>query len=350
MNSPQASKATMPVFWKFVQLSYAFYYKSIISLVMTLALPVGMLLLACFSYYAAAGSPPITLGVAKSVSATQLQKIERVKIPGLQIIPISGDASDNVQNGKAQIVVSQEGGPLPKIYVLESNKAVAEVVASALSATTGASPDYEVVVAKSGNMAFSFLPGLLIMSLVNLALFTTGSKLLQDRATGTLRLYRLFPVPLYVFFSAEILTKMVLALVQAIVFILLGDFLLGLHLTTSQILMSIVVSALCALSLLTMGIAIGSNLRAYSSGVHLFTVLNLTMVFLGDMVFPNTQYPATRAIAFLLPSSHCTNLLRQVMLDLSPSFSTLTSVAYLIVFILLMSFMTLKGFRYTAEE
>ena len=351
MNTSLVSLPNAPVFWKFARLSFAFYHKSLTSLAMTLVIPLGFLLVASFTYYANTGSPPITLGSTKSVAPALLMQLEQAKIPGLQIIPITGTAAENVQNGKARLVLSQaEGEKSPKIYALEQNKAIADVVAVALSTGSGTVPAYEVVVTSNGNMTFAFLPGLLIMSLMNLAFFTTGAKLLQDRAAGTLRLFRLFPVPLYVFFSAETSTKLLLALAQSVLFILLGNFLLELNLPLNTILVSVLVSSLCALSLLSMGIALGSNLRTYSSGIHIFTILNLLMIFMGDLIFPNTSYPATRAISFLLPSTHCVNLLRQVMLDFPASFSVATSVIYLLIFTLLMAVLTLKGFRYTAEE
>lgn len=351
MNVPRANDSNFPLFLKFSALSFAFYRKSLTSLAMTLVIPLGFLLVSSFTYYANIGSPPITIGMSKSVSKSLLAQVERAKIPGLQIVPIEGSGTNNIREGKVKLVLSQtDGEKLPIIYTLEQNKAIADVVATTLSADLSPLPAYEVIITRNDKSSFAFLPGLLIMSLMNLALFTTGAKLLHDRSSGTLRLFRLFPVPLYVFFSAETATKLLLALAQSILFILLGDFLLELHLSMETVLNSVLVSCLCALSLLSFGIALGSNLRSYSSGIHMFTIFNLLMIFMGDLMFPNSTFPATRAFSFLLPATHCVNLLRQTMLDYPASFSTTASISYLLIFTILMWAWTLKGFRYTAEE
>lgn len=351
MNAPPFTPSNFSIFLKFSQLSLAFYHKSLTSLAMTLVIPLGFLLVSAFTYYAGGTSAPITMGSTDSVAPGVLRQVESIRLPGLQIVPIIGGAAENIRDGNAQLVLSQDEdhGP-PSIYTLEQNKAIADVVAVALSGGGHAMPAYAVKVTENGAMSFAFLPGLLIMSLVNLALFTTGAKLLEDRAKGTLRLFRLFPVPLFIIFSAEAATKLLLALAQAALFVLLGDYLLELHLNWATICASIGVACLCGLSLLSLGIALGSTLPSFSSGIHMFTLLNLLMIFMGDLMFPNTNYPATRIVAFLLPATHCVNLLRQTMLDYPASFSVTTSVVYLTTFTSLMALWTLKGFRYTAEE
>jgi ABC-2 type transport system permease protein len=350
MNSAVAAPSLWPIFLKFSRLSFAFYHKSLTSLAMTLVIPLGFLLMSSFTYYASRGAAPITMGSTASVAPEVLGRVERMRLPGLQIVPISGNAAENVRDGNARLVLSQDAGvPTPSIYALEQNKAIADLVAVALSGS-GKAPAYGVSIVADGAMSFAFLPGLLIMSLMNLALFTTGAKLLSDRSKGTLRLFRLFPVPLYVIFSAEAAAKLLLALAQSVVFVLLGDYLLELGLSWPTIIASIAVACLCSVSLLSLGIALGSNLPSYSSGIHLVTIVNLLMIFFGDLIFPNTNYPAARLVAFFLPATHCVNLLRQTMLDYPASFSVLTSVAFLVVFTSIMVLWTLKGFRYTAEE
>lgn len=351
MTTSTLAPSRLPIFLKFAHLSLAFYHKSLTSLVMTLVIPLGFLLVSSFTYYAGSAAAPVTLGSTGSVAPAVLREVEQMRLPGLQIVPISGDAAQNVREGNARLVLSQDAGaPTPTIYALEQNKALAELVAVALSGDARSAPAYAVRVTGNGAMSFAFLPGLLVMSLMNLALFTTGAKLLQDRAKGTLRLFRLFPVPLYLIFSAEAATKLLLVLAQSALFVLLGDYLLELKLSWSTIAASIAVACLSSLGLLSLGIALGSNLRSYSSGIHLFTVLNLLMIFMGDLMFPNTSYPATRMVAFFLPATHCVNLLRQTMLDYPASFSVATSVAFLVVFTALMVAWTLRGFRYMAEE
>ena len=65
-----------------------------------------------------------------------------------------------------------------------------------------------------------FLPAIIIMSLLNLGLFTTGAKVLQERSASTLRLYRMLPLPFWTYFAAEFLTKLLLALGITLVFLL----------------------------------------------------------------------------------------------------------------------------------
>lgn len=341
----------MVVFWKFVRLSFGFYHRSLTSLAMALVIPLGFLLVSCFTYFSSSGASAILVGVSTTVSPALLEKLELTRMPGLQILPIIGTAEDNVRDGKISLVISQDSGKtMPSIYSLEQNRAIADIVSVALSTSEAAVPAYDVRVTSNGSRSFAFLPGLIIMSITNLAFFTTGAKLLQDRAAGTLRLYRLFPTPLYVFFAAELSTKLVLGVVQSMFFILLGNYLLELNLAMSTILASTLISGLCAFCLLSMGIALGSNLRTYSSGIHVFTILNLLMVFMGDVMFPNSGFPATRAIAFILPTTHCVNLLRHVMLDYPPSFDIAISLTYMLAFTALMTLVTLRNFRYTAGE
>lgn len=186
------------------------------------------------------------------------------------------------------------------------------------------------------------------MALMNLSLFFTGSRLLQERSTGQLRLFKLSPASIPSVLGADVCVNLALSLIQVLFFILVGNLLFDLKLSTANTFLSCVVGMFAALNLAALAIALGASLRSFSRGVHIFTMVNLAFIFLGDLLYPASAFNVTRPIAAALPTTHVVSLLRALWLDLDPSFPVYTSTLYLVAFPIAMLIVARLTFRFNA--
>ena len=159
----------------------------------------------------------------------------------------------------------------------------------------------------------------------------------------------MLPAPLWHFFGAELLGKMLLGLLQSIAFVALSSLLTGVALPLASVAMALLVCILSLTCLLSMGIALGSMLKTFSSGAHVFTVVNLLTVFFGDLFFPASDFAATRPIALLLPTTYCADLLRHFMLGYDLRFPWWLSLIYVAFFTACCAVASVKLFRFTAR-
>jgi ABC-2 type transport system permease protein len=201
------------------------------------------------------------------------------------------------------------------VHALPANRELALLITRALRAPGEGAAVRFAAVAPS-NTVFAFLPGLLVLALLNLALFGTGAQLLADRASGALKLFRLSPASATVLYGAQLASRLLLALLQIAVFVAIARYVYAIPLGAAAVWGTLGFAAFGALVLLSLGYALGSVLGSQARGTHVFTLVNLFLQFFGDVLFPSTHFPLMHAVAIYLPTSYLVDGLRQVMLGL----------------------------------
>lgn len=268
-------------------------------------------------------------------------------------VPRATDAAEMLRSGVQVAVDKDEATQKVIVYAAPSNLPIARMLAWGLSMPADSqartAEPFEVRTYSDPMSPLSFLPGVLLMSILNLALFTTGTKLLQERSQGTLRLFRMLPAPLWHFFGAELLGKMLLGLLQSIAFVALSSMLTGIALPLASVALALLVCILSLTCLLSAGIALGSMLKTFSTGMHVFTIVNLVAVFFGDVFFPASDFAATRPLALLIPTTYCADLLRHFMLGYDLRFPWWLSMSYVSFFTAACAIASVKRFRFTAR-
>jgi hypothetical protein len=340
--------------WPLAGMSLGYYQSNIVSLVMTFALPMFFLIVYSFTYLINASPAKIRVGVAPRALDFVEEQISRVPPETVKIVPSTLRAKDMIRNSGVQIAIDEDELSHSIVaYATPSSASIARLLIWSMrpvaAGNTSFTPAIEVRLYSDPMSPVSFLPGVLLMSILNLALFTTGSKLLQERSSGTLRLLRMLPLRQWQVLAADLLGKAAIGIVQSLVFIAIAVFLTKVSLSAISVAMALVVCVFAMLCLLAFGAALGGALSSFSSGVHVFTAINLIVVFFGDVFFPASAFSATRPLALLIPTTYCADLLRHFMLGLETRFPWWVSTCYIALFTAGSIAVGVRRFRFVAR-
>lgn len=161
---------------------------------------------------------------------------------------------------------------------------------------------------------FSFsLPGVLVMYLMMNLLIFGGATLANERRGGVLRRIETFPVTRVALILGKVYGLMLLAAAQVLVLLLAGRFLFQVAFGDSLggILVVLLVYSWVAASL---GILIGSLVRAEDKVVGLCVLASLVMAALGGCWWPlEFVPPALKTVALLLPTGWAMEALHQLI-------------------------------------
>lgn len=356
-QSAPAASGAWPVFFAFVRMSVTYFRRNGMSLAMTLAVPVLFLVLYSYAYYLSTPSYRISIGIAESVPqayAENLRKALGEDMFTLKTLP-DRDLDKEINEGKARLAVRLDSATQrPIVHASKFDRPWSELLLQVLMAPPSelapALRQQQVQLVDQGNSPLFFLPSVILMSLLNLGLFTTGAKILQERASGTLRLYRMLPAPVWTYFAAELVTKLFLASVLIAVFLAAASLLLDIRLSLGLVARVLAAGLCCATAFIALGIAIGCSLGRYSSGIHVFTLVNILVLFLGDLFFAASKFSLTKAVALCLPTTYSADIIKSLLLDVPNRFPYWVSFGYLVLFSLLAFAVAGLNFRFTAKE
>lgn len=224
------------------------------------------------------------------------------------------------------------------------------IILQALSPSSGPTVTGEVVGAQSFDPLRYSLPGILVMAFASLGLFGLATPLIMQRQRGTLRLLGLTPLSPMIYVLAQILSRLLIALVQ-LAFILVISFLIlgGIPLTH---LPGIFLSAFLGIVMLfALGYVLGVVIPTPEAaggilGGLLAPVLMLTGILLPFDILP----PVVLSIARFIPLTYLGDALRQQLLGDPPiaslTFDNLILLGSSIVLILLAA----RLFRWSQPE
>ncbi|RMH92971.1 ABC transporter permease [Lysobacter pythonis] len=320
---------------------------------MTLAVP--LLFMFIYGYAYILGSPERTVSVGLLPAALAADDW-RSALPAdsFRISEIAPEKlEEHLRDGEPALILDRNPTTGEAIVHTASYwRPVAELMLCAIEAapTLPADIDSRLRVVAPGNSPFFMLPAIMVMALLNVGLFTAGVKLLQERARGTLRLYRMLPVSMIWYFAAELCTKLVLAMAIVAGYMVLAMVMFGLELSWMQVACVGLISLLLSAVFISIGLCLGSVLSSYSLGIHAFTLCNLLVLFLGDLFFNASKFAATKWIALAMPTTYGMDLLRHVMFDASLQFPVTLSLGALLCWLLTMLALALGCFNYKARE
>ncbi len=211
------------------------------------------------------------------------------------------------------------------VYVNESQPAQSQAILSILSQTL----DKTSIVLAGGHQYFSvvqekidsrnlryidfLLPGLIGMSVMQMSVFSVAFVFVQYKEKGVLRRLAATPMRPLQFVAANTITRLVVSVVQAIIFIVMGVLIMDAVVVGSYwlILLCILLGALMFLGL---GFTISGVAKTVESIPALANLIVFPMLFLGGTFFPISGMPSwLQSVAKFLPLSFFTTSLREVM-------------------------------------
>ena len=157
------------------------------------------------------------------------------------------------------------------------------------------------------------LPGLIALSVMQMSVFSVAFVFTQYKEKGVLKRLLATPMKPYQFVAANAVTRLVVSVVQAFIFIVMGILLFQVHIVGSFALLFLTV-VLGALMFLGLGFTISGLAKTVDSVPAIANLVVFPMLFLGGTFFPLSNMPGwLEAFAKILPLTFFSTPLREIM-------------------------------------
>ncbi len=190
------------------------------------------------------------------------------------------------------------------------------------------------------------IPGILAMSILNLALFATAQPIISLRTQGVLRRLGATPLPRPILLAAYICMRVAIALFQTGVIVAVGIGLFGMNMAGNWLLF-IGMLLLGTLAFIAIAFLIAAIARTEESGSALTSAIQLPMLFLSGIFFPVDALPGfLRPIVDALPLTYLADALRQVMIGATPYHSMVVNSLVLLAWLIVSSVLAIRFFKW----
>ena len=157
------------------------------------------------------------------------------------------------------------------------------------------------------------LPGIIAMSVMQMSVFSVAFVFAQYREKGVLKRLLATPVRPYQFVTANIVTRLIMSLVQACLFTALGLAIFHVRVAGAYWILGVAI-VLGSLMFLGLGFTISGLCKTMETVPVLSNIIVFPMLFLGNVFFPASNVPKwLQPVANNLPLTYFARALRAVM-------------------------------------
>lgn len=157
------------------------------------------------------------------------------------------------------------------------------------------------------------LPGLIALSIMQMSVFSVAFVFTQYKEKGVLKRLLATPMRPLQFVGANVFTRLLVGIVQTIIFVAMGLILFKVHILGSYALLLLCV-VLGSLMFLGLGFAISGLAKTVDSVPAIANLIVFPMLFLGGTFFPISSMPNwLQNIAQFLPLTYFSTAMRDVM-------------------------------------
>jgi len=189
------------------------------------------------------------------------------------------------------------------------------------------------------------LPGILAMSLMQLGLFGVF-QFLNLREKGVLRGLAVTPLPRSAFFESEVLLRLLTAMVQTLLIVVIGKLLFDVRLVGSPLVIAGLVM-IGAMTFISMGYMVASFAKTLESGRNIIQLIQFPMMFLSGIFFPIDFMPTyIKPVVKAIPLTYLGDALRQTMVGAPPSHSMGVNLAVLAGWLVVSSVLAIRFWRW----
>ena len=189
------------------------------------------------------------------------------------------------------------------------------------------------------------LPGILAMALMQLGLFGAFD-FMNLRDQGVLRGLAVTPLPRLAVFQSEVILRVMTAIVQTVLIVLLGWALFKVTIIGNILQLSGLV-VLGSLTFVSLGYMLASFSSSLEAGRNLIQIVQFPMMFLSGIFFPVDFMPGyIQPVVRAIPLTYLGDALRQTMVGAPPSYGMMTNVGVLLGWLVTSSILALKFWRW----
>jgi len=194
------------------------------------------------------------------------------------------------------------------------------------------------------------LPGLIALSIMQMSVFSVAFVFTQYKEKGVLKRLLATPMTPLHFVIANGITRLIVSLVQAAIFIGLGILLFKVHIVGSFLLLFLCV-LLGATMFLGLGFTISGLAKTADSVPAIANLIVFPMMFLGGTFFAVSNMPVwLQAIAKFLPLTFFSSALRDVMTKGAGITEIWLDLAAMIAWAIVLIFLATVTFRFQEKE
>ncbi|HWB33933.1 MAG TPA: ABC transporter permease [Candidatus Paceibacterota bacterium] len=157
------------------------------------------------------------------------------------------------------------------------------------------------------------LPGLIALSVMQMSVFSVAFLFTQYKEKGVLKRILASPMKPFQFVISNAITRLIVSVLQAAIFIIAGLILFQVHIVGSYLLLTLCV-VLGALMFLGLGFTISGVSKTVDSVPAIANLVVFPQLFLGGTFFAISSMPAwLQAVAQFLPLTYFSTALREIM-------------------------------------
>ena len=175
-------------------------------------------------------------------------------------------------------------------------------------------PEARTIQTENLNFISYFVPSMLGLSVMQVGIFA-AIPLVADREKLILKRLAATPLRRWQLVGSNVLMRLLIAMVQAVIIVAVGVFAFGVEVTGS-IAMVVGFVALGALAFLALGYVVASFAGTEDAANGITSVIQFPMMFLSGTFFPINDMPdVLQGIARVIPLTYLSDALRQVMVS-----------------------------------
>ncbi len=203
-----------------------------------------------------------------------------------------------------------------------------------------------------GGDYFSYaLIGIAVSSFVTAGLYSLANEVINAQTEGTLEALLSTPTSIYTVLIGNSLWPLFKALLETVLMISFGIVFLGFQVSVLQVLSGLFVLLLTLLAFLTIGMLSASFIMIFKQGDPINLVFGASSYLLGGVIFPVEVLPLPfQYIAEILPVTHAVKALRELFLAQIGFDAIIPYLFNLIIFILILSPISILFFRYAVNR
>ncbi|MDE1761723.1 MAG: ABC transporter permease [Candidatus Micrarchaeota archaeon] len=188
-------------------------------------------------------------------------------------------------------------------------------------------------------------PGILCMTVLFGSLFF-GLYIIMDKRVDFMKEVLVAPLSRVTIFFGKVLGGATDGTIEIIILMVLGSLFFGIHFTLYSILITIMMVALLMVSIISLGLIIGSMMSSPEGFGLVASFIIFPLFFLSGALFPVKNLPAwLYSFVAVNPVSYTVDAVRSVILGIPSSFGMITDVAVMIGFAVFMIAVGTWSFR-----
>ena len=189
------------------------------------------------------------------------------------------------------------------------------------------------------------MPGILAMALMQLGLFGVF-QFMNLRENKVIRGLAVTPLPRDTLFESEVALRLLVAIVQTFLIVVVGRLVFGVELVGNLLLLAGLVF-LGAATFVSMGYMLASFTRSLEGGRNLIQTVQFPMMFLSGIFFPIEIMPDyIRPVVRAIPLTYLGDALRQVMVGFPPQYTLRTNVLVLTGWLIFSAILAIRYWKW----